>query len=110
MVPEQVLDYFGSGYNMNRETGMSHVTLRNWLAWGYVPLKAQKKLAAISGGILVVGEPYTRPIATQEERREKEAIAKNLELLEASAERQLMLQRALLREIKKAKRLISEGI
>lgn len=52
MTPEQVKDFYKSGYNFRKVTGMSHVTLQNWLRWGYVPRDAQYKLETLTSGAL----------------------------------------------------------
>jgi hypothetical protein len=52
--PEQVKDYYRSGYNFAKSTGMSANSLGNWLKWGFVPKDAQYKLAHITGGSLTV--------------------------------------------------------
>lgn len=52
MSPDDVKQYYGSGYRFNKETGMSHSTLSNWVKWGYVPLVAQTKLQLLTKGLL----------------------------------------------------------
>jgi hypothetical protein len=52
MTPEQVLMKYGSQYNFHKETGMSHRSLGNWIAWGYVPENSQYKLERLTNGEL----------------------------------------------------------
>jgi len=52
MTPKNVKKYYKSLYNFNKETGMSCSTLHNWIAWGFVPLRSQIKLEALTNGAL----------------------------------------------------------
>ena len=52
MTPDDVLKKYGSQYNFQKETGMSHRSLGRWLSWGYVPESSQYKLERITDGEL----------------------------------------------------------
>jgi hypothetical protein len=52
MTPNDVLQKYGSQYNFQKETGMSHTSLGNWIKWGFVPEQSQYKLERITDGEL----------------------------------------------------------
>jgi hypothetical protein len=52
MSPEDVKNYYGSGYRFALDTGMSNVTLLNWLKQGFVSDNAQCKLEKLTEGAL----------------------------------------------------------
>lgn len=52
MTPDDVLKFYRTKYNFNKETKMSANTLGNWLKWGFVPENAQYKLERITKGLL----------------------------------------------------------
>jgi hypothetical protein len=52
MTPNDVLKKYGSQYNFQKETGMSHTSLGNWIKWGFVPEQSQYKLERITDGEL----------------------------------------------------------
>lgn len=52
MKPLDVKAFYGSGYNFSKQTGLSHVSLSNWLKWGFVPENSQYKLERITDGEL----------------------------------------------------------
>ncbi len=52
MKPSQVKEYYKTGYAFHKETKMADNTLHNWVKWGFVPFKAQKKLEELTGGKL----------------------------------------------------------
>lgn len=54
MTPEDVKEYYGSAYHFGRKTGMSHVTLYNWIRNGKVPLESQLKIYRITKGELKI--------------------------------------------------------
>ena len=53
MKPNEVKDYFRTGYNFSKITKMSANTLVNWVNQGYVPFFSQKKIEKITKGALV---------------------------------------------------------
>lgn len=53
MTPNEVKDYFKTGYNFRKITGMSDNTIGNWLKWGYVPFKSQRKIQKLTDGVLI---------------------------------------------------------
>lgn len=57
MKPEDVKEYFGSGYRFNKVTGMSHGSLNNWIKWGFIPEESQYKLERLTKGGLKAGTP-----------------------------------------------------
>jgi len=52
MIPKEVKKYFKTQYNFHKETGMSAMSLGNWLKWGYVPLDSQVKIEQLTDGKL----------------------------------------------------------
>jgi hypothetical protein len=52
MTPNDVMQKYGSQYNFQKETGMSHTSLGNWIKWGFVPEQSQYKLERITDGEL----------------------------------------------------------
>jgi len=50
--PEDVKKYYGSQYKFNKKTGMSAMSLGNWLKWGYVPEASQYKIERLTKGEL----------------------------------------------------------
>ncbi len=52
MTPQEVKDFYKSGYLFSKRTGFSHVSLINWLRKGYVPEGSQLKLERITKGNL----------------------------------------------------------
>ncbi|WP_160116815.1 Cro/CI family transcriptional regulator [Legionella sainthelensi] len=62
MTPDDVYKFYGSQYQFNKQTGMSHSSLSLWLKQGYVPEDTQYKLERITGGKLKVkNEDITNP-------------------------------------------------
>lgn len=65
MTPADVRKYFGTGYKLNQQTGMSDVNFINWDKLGYIPFKSQKKIEKLTNGELVAvwddKEPYFSP-------------------------------------------------
>lgn len=57
MTPEDVKGFYKSCYRFNKETGMAHASLQNWLKWGFVPECSQYKLERLSGGKLRASWP-----------------------------------------------------
>jgi hypothetical protein len=56
MTVDDVLNYFGSGYAMHKEIGLSPSNIKNWLSYGYIPLQTQFKLQRLTNGGLKVNE------------------------------------------------------
>jgi len=52
MTPEQVKEYYRSGYNLHKETGISASSLSNWVRVEYIPFLTQKKLEKLTEGKL----------------------------------------------------------
>lgn len=52
MTPQDVKNYYKSGYALRKETGMSAASMGNWLRSGFVPEVSQFKLEVLSGGKL----------------------------------------------------------
>lgn len=53
MKPQEVKEYFKTGYNFRKTTGMADNTLHNWVKAGYIPFVSQKKIEKITEGALV---------------------------------------------------------
>lgn len=56
MTVDDVLNYFGSGYAMNKAVGVSATNIRNWVSYGYVPFQMQIKLQRLTNGGLKIDE------------------------------------------------------
>lgn len=54
MTVDDVLAYFGSGYEMKKSVGLSPSNIKNWLSYGYVPFRSQIKLQRLTNGALKV--------------------------------------------------------
>ena len=52
MTPADVKEYYRTGYNFRKHTGMSCSSLGNWLKWGFIPYDSQKKIEKESKGKL----------------------------------------------------------
>lgn len=52
MKPQEVKDFFKTGYKFGKLTKMSPNTLANWIKFGYVPCVAQKKIEQLTKGAL----------------------------------------------------------
>lgn len=52
MTPDDVKKYYKSSYNFGKVTGMSNVSLLNWLKAGFVPENSQYKLERLTKGAL----------------------------------------------------------
>lgn len=48
MKPSDVKKYYGSGYNFRKQTKMSDSSLHNWVKWGFIPFKAQKRIEELT--------------------------------------------------------------
>ena len=53
MTPFDVKNYFKTGYNFRKLTGMSDNTMHNWIKWGYIPFVSQKHIEKITDGELI---------------------------------------------------------
>jgi hypothetical protein len=75
MKPKDVKKFYKTGYRFRKQTGMSDNTLKNWIDCGYVPFKSQKKIEAITNGILVAewddNEPFFSSIKPKEQKDKK---------------------------------------
>lgn len=52
MTPIDVLKKYKSQYNFQKETGITHVTLGNWIKKGVIPKNSQYRLEVITNGEL----------------------------------------------------------
>lgn len=55
MTYDQVMDYFGTGYRVAVELGLSQGYPPDWKKKGYVPLKIQFKIEEYTKGYLKAG-------------------------------------------------------
>ena len=53
MTPQEVKEYFKTGYKFKKQTKMSENNIPNWLTTGYVPFVSQKRIELITKGELV---------------------------------------------------------
>lgn len=52
MKPSDVKQYFKTGYNFRKKTGMSDNTMHNWMKSGYIPFVSQKFIERITNNEL----------------------------------------------------------
>ncbi len=52
MTPNDLIEYYKTGYNFAVQTKMSHNTFSNWVKAGYIPFASQKKIEQLTGGEL----------------------------------------------------------
>lgn len=52
MTIDDIKKYFGSCYQFNKKTGMSHASYLNWQTRGYIPIATQLKLQNLTNGEL----------------------------------------------------------
>jgi len=52
MTFEEVYGYFGSGYRLQKDTGMSHSNFQNWRERGYIPIMMQIRIEKATKGKL----------------------------------------------------------
>ena len=52
MTFEEVSNYYVTGYNFHKSTGMSHANFVSWKQKGYVPICTQIKLEKMTNGAL----------------------------------------------------------
>ncbi len=52
MTPDDVVKYFGNGYQFKKRTKMSDCSYRNWIKWGYIPEGSQYKIERLTKGAL----------------------------------------------------------
>ena len=52
MTIDEVLQYYGTGYRMNKMIGLSPTLPSNWRKYGYIPIQTQMKIERLSKGVL----------------------------------------------------------
>ena len=52
MTLDEVIKYYGSGYNMQKIHGLSHTSLSNRKKYGYIPILMQIKIERLTKGKL----------------------------------------------------------
>jgi len=53
MTVSDVKNYYKTSYQFRQKTGMSASTFRNWIQWGFVPIKSQITLQQLTKGALI---------------------------------------------------------
>lgn len=61
MILEQVKEYYGTSYNFEKETDMSHTNFVTWAMRGYIPYASQRRLERLTKGKLKASQDDTRP-------------------------------------------------
>lgn len=56
MTLEEAIEYFGSGYNLTKQLGVSRQCFTRWNATKKIPLIHQYRIEKITGGKLTVDE------------------------------------------------------
>jgi hypothetical protein len=59
---EDIKNYYKTGCNFMRETGISYQSYCNWRNNGYIPILSQMKIEALTGGILKADISDTKEI------------------------------------------------
>lgn len=54
MTVEDILTLYGTSYNFEQQTGLSHVNIIHWKRKGFIPLGSQRRVEHRSGGKLKV--------------------------------------------------------
>lgn len=62
MKHEELKIYYKTAYNFSKKTGMSAGSYKFWLDQGYIPIKSQYYIEAISGGALTANIEDDKPI------------------------------------------------
>lgn len=52
MTPQDLQDYFKTGYNFSKLTKMAESSYHNWFKWGYIPYLSQKKIEMLTNKAL----------------------------------------------------------
>ncbi len=52
MTLDDIKNHFGSGYQFERITKMSHVNYVHWNRYGFIPIVSQMRLEKLTGGTL----------------------------------------------------------
>lgn len=60
MTPQELKEYYKTGYRFYKETGISQSSFSNWLRWGYIPKGAQAQIQLLTGGALKLSEDTQR--------------------------------------------------
>lgn len=66
MTPREVLDFYGTKYRFNKETGMSCANLLNWERKGKIPYAAQLKIQILSNEKLKADEAFYKDVAEKQ--------------------------------------------
>ncbi len=67
MTLDDIKEHFGSGYQFEAKTKMSHANYVHWKRYGYIPILSQKKIEKLTGGTLKAdfahaeGTNYVKP-------------------------------------------------
>lgn len=52
MTIEEVLEFYGNGYQFRKKTGISCTSLYNWRRRGFIPVVSQMRIEVLSKGAL----------------------------------------------------------
>lgn len=63
MTIEDVLSYYGTGYNMNKVTGLAASNVVRWKKFGYVPILTQMRIEKLTHGALKASLDHSKPIS-----------------------------------------------
>jgi len=61
MILEEVKKYYGTSYNFEKETDMSHTNFVTWAIRGYIPYASQRRIERFTNGKLKASQDDTRP-------------------------------------------------
>lgn len=48
MTVQQLIEFYKTGYQFEKATGISSTSYQNWLKWGYIPIVSQFKIEEAS--------------------------------------------------------------
>ncbi len=60
MTIDDLARFYKSSYLFRKQTGMSATTYMNWVHWGFIPIKAQFEIEALTGGALKADIKHAR--------------------------------------------------
>ena len=54
MTLDELLKHYGTSYQFELATGLSHTNIENWRKRGYIPLMSQRKIERVTEGLFKV--------------------------------------------------------
>lgn len=82
MKPEEVLEFYGTKYKFNKETGYAAGSLFNWLRKGFIPEAQQYKIERLTKGALKACEEKQMSKEDENVYEAKQSIKSHIKFLE----------------------------